>query len=152
MPYLKILNPHKDLAPEDNSTMVQTRLDPTVFNYFFRAVLVGSRGYRQALICQFFDALHKACLAQSIPASFDELNEHRIATLLSHLNFSPDSVSNLLAKFPTGFVVNPDGSVDELTRSERPTSDRRPDSPTPERKKKPKARDSVNGGTNSMGD
>ena len=85
-PYQQITNPHKDDI-NGNETLIQARLGRKVYTYFFRHVLVGSRGQRQALINSFFQALYDECQREKIPARFDELNEHRIATILSRINF-----------------------------------------------------------------
>lgn len=69
--------------------MVQGRIDPKIFSYFFRQCLTGDRGPRQAMITQFFQKFYDACVADGIKPPWDEEIEGKINTVLQRLNFRP---------------------------------------------------------------
>lgn len=72
--------------PTDNSTLVQTRTSPAIFNYLFRSVL-SSHGARQALLNTFLHAFATVCHAEGIPPFYDIDNEQRAAAILKRINF-----------------------------------------------------------------
>lgn len=76
---------------------VMADLDEDVFNFFFRpdgpCVFTGSRGVRQALLAQFFDALRRECLAQGVAPRWEPENEEKVQKIMDNLNFN--SVPNV---------------------------------------------------------
>lgn len=77
--------PHIDDKPVE---WVHSKLPSEIFNYFFRHVLVGKDGKRQILIQTFFKKLYDECVAAGIEPVWDINNEHRVAEILSRLNFT----------------------------------------------------------------
>lgn len=86
-----LTNPHRTSA--DHACTVMAELSPEVFNFFFNrygpSVFGGSRGARQALICSFFEKLHKECLRQGIEQKWLPEQEKQIQEILNRLNFNP---------------------------------------------------------------
>lgn len=66
---------------------VSGRVSEDCFNYFFRNVLPGERGPRQAMIAKFFQAFHEACVLNGIAPVWDETNEDRVNEVLQRINF-----------------------------------------------------------------
>lgn len=78
---------------EDYNTAekVSALIPKSTFNYFFhkeRSVFTSTPNARARLLQLFFTALHKECLAQGVPDSFDIENEARVAEIMSRLNFN----------------------------------------------------------------
>jgi hypothetical protein len=78
-------NPAKDA---DDDTRVWANLDPSVHQYFFRKVLAGCTGSKQAIINIFFQKFHEACLAGGITPEWSLENEFAVRDILKNLNFN----------------------------------------------------------------
>lgn len=76
-------------AKAESRNEISGRIDSKVFNYFFRQVIPGERGPRQALICFFFQRLFEACVKEGIEPVWDEENEAKVNAVLQRLNFTP---------------------------------------------------------------
>lgn len=85
----KIPDPHASLG--DAREYVCGRIDRNIFNYFFKHVLPGDRGPRQAIIATLFQRFYEACLTEGIAPGWnpDESNERRVNEILQRLNFNP---------------------------------------------------------------
>ena len=71
---------------------VMADLDEGVFNYFFDpkapCLFTGSRGVRQAILAQFFDKLHIACLQRGLTPEWNPENETVVQQILDDMNFN----------------------------------------------------------------
>lgn len=81
-----IPDPHSHL-PFNTRPIVQGRIDPQIYNYFFRQVLAGDRGPRSALVNTFFQKFYEACLEAKIPPVWSEENEDLVNNVLQRMNF-----------------------------------------------------------------
>lgn len=90
----KIPNVHADIP---NRAHVAGLLDPKIFHYFFRQVMPGERGPRNALISYFFQQFYQACLAAGIEPVWDEDNEAKVWEVLQRMNFNPPPAAALPA-------------------------------------------------------
>lgn len=65
------------------------RIRAPIYKFFFRQLLAGDRGPRNALIVFFFHKLHQECVKEfgEVPV-WDETNEVRLMTILARLNFT----------------------------------------------------------------
>ena len=83
-----IPNPHPTATC---SSRIQSNLDPTIFDYFFRHIYAGDRGSRQAIINTLFQAFYDACIANRIPAAYDPTGDShtRVLDILARVNFQP---------------------------------------------------------------
>jgi hypothetical protein len=68
--------------------LVMGRIRNSIYEFFFRRLLVGDRGPRNALIVFFFHKLHQECVKEfgETPV-WDETNETRLMMILARLNF-----------------------------------------------------------------
>lgn len=82
----RIPNPHPSAGLAGR---IQSNLDQTIFNYFFRYIYPGDRGNRQALINTFFQAFYDACITDGISANYDPTGEShkRVLAILARINF-----------------------------------------------------------------
>lgn len=83
-----IPNPHPTATC---ASRVQSNLDQTIFDYFFRHIYAGDRGSRQAIINTLFQALYDECKSAGIPAAYDPTGDShaRVLTILARVNFRP---------------------------------------------------------------
>jgi hypothetical protein len=105
-----------------DDTRVWANLDPSVHHYFFRQVLAGSTGAKQAIINTFFAKFYDACLTAGITNEWSLENEFAVRDVLKKLNFN----------------------------GTRPTSTRRTTNTAPKRKSKPARSDDVAGATHGV--
>lgn len=82
--------PDLDAAiPTAEKFTVMGRIRASIYKYFFRQLLAGDRGPRNALIVFFFHKLHQECVKEfGETPSWDETNEVRLMTILARLNFT----------------------------------------------------------------
>lgn len=92
--------PNPDAACGQSVERVQANIDRKIFNYFFRHVLAGDRGNRQALISTFFQKFYAACVAAGIAQTYDPDNESKLITVLGRLNF--DSAGSVVSTKKVG--------------------------------------------------
>lgn len=79
-----IINVHQHCKDKEN---VSAWIDRKIYRYFFRHVLAGDRGPRQAFICMFFQRFYEACVEAGIKEVYDENNEEKLVAVLERLNF-----------------------------------------------------------------
>ena len=86
MPHIP--NPHPNATC---ASRIQSNLDQTIFDYFFRHIYAGDRGSRQAIINTLFQAFYDACQSESIPAVYDPTGDShtRVLAILARVNFRP---------------------------------------------------------------
>lgn len=84
-----MLNPHisNPYADEESCQKVTSMIGAKPFNYFFRHIFAGETGSRQAMIGQFFEKFHAACVAEGIEAFWHPDNQAKVADVLSRLSF-----------------------------------------------------------------
>jgi hypothetical protein len=82
--------PDLDAAiPTAEKFTVMGRIRAPIYRFFFRQLLAGDRGPRNALIVYFFHKLHQECVKEfGEHPVWDESNETRLMTILARLNFS----------------------------------------------------------------
>lgn len=81
----KIPNVHADIPDRAH---VAGLIDPKIFHYFFRQVMPGERGPRNALISYFFQQFYEACKTAGIEPVWDEDNESKVWEVLQRMNFN----------------------------------------------------------------
>ena len=83
-----VTNPHPTATC---ASRIQSNLDQTIFDYFFRHIYAGDRGSRQAIINTLFQAFYDACQSESIPAAYDPTGDGhaRVLAILARVNFRP---------------------------------------------------------------
>lgn len=93
----KIPDPHSSLG--DKREYVCGRIDRAIFNYFFKQVLPGDRGPRQAIVATLFQRFYDACIAEGIAPVWlpDGSNEERVNKVLQRLNFNEPIVQRTAA-------------------------------------------------------
>lgn len=82
--------PDLDAAiPTAEKFTVMGRIRAPIYRFFFRQLLAGDRGPRNALIVFFFHKLHQECVKEfGENPVWDETNEVRLMTILARLNFT----------------------------------------------------------------
>lgn len=97
----KIPDPHSHLG--DQREYVCGRIDRKIFQYFFKQVLPGDRGPRNAIVATVFQRLYDACVDAGIKPGWnpDESNEVRVNEVLQRLNFHPLATAKTTKKGKT---------------------------------------------------
>lgn len=74
--------------PTNEKKLVMGRIRESLFDFFFRRLLVGERGPRNALIVFFFHKLHQECVKEfGEKPVFDFDNETKLMQILARMNF-----------------------------------------------------------------